>query len=1635
MTLFRTTRIFCLFLLSVPFFGITLHANDDFTELTLSTRKSSSSLQLRGERFFLEQIRPFSLDVIANDGHQDGASLFLVGPPESGHTFESYEWVRDGWRIVFQPDGLIDFQPSEGPATSGTLELTYWVSDGTEVGSAELTLCWGVDTCSQLTNPRPAVRVTRVDLNVTDQGTVDVYGDYRVATDLYLNVHNDGEEMLVLESISMDPHERWQLLEDPQRMLRLPVEPQAETKLHLRFTAEDEVPAETQLTFSSNDPDQPSFTVNLRGLLGAPMPENVFATWMALEGVRINANQMIGLELEQHQPFEVSLFLHNESDVPVTVGTCRYTGPGSWQPQPYPQHLPAGEILEIKGFLTVSEVGTLTAQLQIEGEGSSFFPITANLQLQVEEAFSQGYIRVSDALNGATIAPQSTLPTYYKMTYNGWNRLEYVLHNDHPGNELYITNIDAVGVPMRVVQAPTKLTPNQSAPLIIEILTSGTNLSTPKTFELVIQNSDAATGRYSLFQQYTTHTWHGTALVYGQFRLEKAIRPRLVSSPDADLGSIQCLAFAHTSYQAEVSWYLNGELLTSDNPYFHILAQAHTLNHQQQTGVGAYLQDKLDWHGHHQLSALFSFYYTNFHGQRVPAPQPPLWAQPLDVHGRQPNIDLQPQNQTGDPGDTVTFEIAASGYSENGLRYQWFRNGVPLTDHTSVSGSSTTRLQITAQSHMNGDRFFCQVTNPAMTYYDKVFSQLQVDSQETVLTVNNLPPQATDNRYTVRADVSRIIPDPLFDDSDPENDPLYLIQVGLPRYGILETVQSEKDGITIVRPLVYHPPVGFTGEDEFDYLIRDSQGHTATAKVTIPVVHGNDRPIAANDHFTLLGETLLDILTNDSGNNISLPTRFIAPNLWLTAPPRHGTLSLSENGELSYLPDDHFVGEDQFRYRISDQSGNLAEGTVTLTLPATQPDTFLLEAFEPDQDPAFLRSLWSHIFAEEITDADITYHGAQLADSGRGPWLADLFSGGLFKNNTGVFLKASLVLKETTPLAAQIASWRDRLRQGEDLASILDTWRNHESYQLVWENLSESAFVAQFHPKILGREGEVWEKDLLLQQLQQGSSRFDLILDTLFSEEAGRSRPWADAAAAALFFLDETTLSYQQYLDFTQQIQDRDALVSQIELITSGSQVQLGPKHKLDITGNDRLQSRPVILQSPQHAQIVVPENWSANQDADLIFMPESDFIGEDQFTYLVGDTGFTAEASVTTTTATNVLYFNDFEDSSATAPQLLGQASLRTDGPLNGNNALVTPLDQDQGDLILIPITGPGTQSVFNAWLDLGELNLAADDKVTILSARGDGLSQWRLQLIADGEGHPRYRFGKRRDETQFDYGDLIEPPAGPHFLEIRFQGKSGNRLAVFSLNGIPVSRIRDTVNLDQSLEEIQLGNLTGAQTASGVLLWDDIGLNRFHGNPVADTLIREDFESGLHPAFSLVGSCQADSDAGYWGRTGLRIDYQSRETAHLRYGNLAASQTFRMRFMINLASLIMADGDHHLLAVGRDQEIAVFRFEIRFLENSGHAVRIRARLMDGSEALGLWLPIEAQAGFQAITIDWNAALGAMRLQLGGGGEDQLVDLDNNGLSLDHVLLGLISALDPGTRGSVLFDQLTIHKLTRFHP
>lgn len=163
-----------------------------------------------------------------------------------------------------------------------------------------------------------------------------------------------------------------------------------------------------------------------------------------------------------------------------------------------------------------------------------------------------------------------------------------------------------------------------------------------------------------------------------------------------------------------------------------------------------------------------------------------------------------------------------------------------------------------------------------------------------------------------------------------------------------DTETTEGGSITDNRDgtYTYTPPSDFKGDDTFEYnlCVPGDSDRCSTATVTISVEDAGD-PVANDDSYqTHENEsyTISNYLDNDDPKDNAKVTEVISES-------GNATVTLEEDGTITYIPIEHFSGEDTFTYTIcdDDETPNCDTATITLTVidegsPKAEDDTAVI---------------------------------------------------------------------------------------------------------------------------------------------------------------------------------------------------------------------------------------------------------------------------------------------------------------------------------------------------------------------------------------------------------------------------------------------------------------------------------------------------------------------------------------------------------------------------------------------------------------------------------------------------------------------------------------------------------------------
>ena len=289
--------------------------------------------------------------------------------------------------------------------------------------------------------------------------------------------------------------------------------------------------------------------------------------------------------------------------------------------------------------------------------------------------------------------------------------------------------------------------------------------------------------------------------------------------------------------------------------------------------------------------------------------------------------------ETTDEDVVVDIDVLANDSDPDGDALSIIGTTDPANGSITVNADGT--ITYTPDADFNGEDSF------TYTISDGNGGEATATVTVTVTPVNDPPVAEDDNAETNKNEATTIVV--LDNDSDPEGDGLTITTTSSPANG--DVTLNDDDTIT------YTPDFGFSGEDSFTYTISDGNGGEDTATVIVNVINGS--PTAEDDTgSTDKGKaTNIAVLDNDSdpdGDNLTITA---------TSEPGDGSVTVNDDGTVTYTPDPGFLGEDSFTYTISD---GVATDTATVTVNVSDA-TMICAAYSDNFNDGIVDSRWTSI--------------------------------------------------------------------------------------------------------------------------------------------------------------------------------------------------------------------------------------------------------------------------------------------------------------------------------------------------------------------------------------------------------------------------------------------------------------------------------------------------------------------------------------------------------------------------------------------------------------------------------------------------------------------------------------------------
>ncbi|WP_052306882.1 Ig-like domain-containing protein [Chitinophaga pinensis] len=191
------------------------------------------------------------------------------------------------------------------------------------------------------------------------------------------------------------------------------------------------------------------------------------------------------------------------------------------------------------------------------------------------------------------------------------------------------------------------------------------------------------------------------------------------------------------------------------------------------------------------------------------------------------------------------------------------------------------------------------------------------------------------------------------------NVPLHNIVVSDPQMGVTKNYSGTlQPGASVTMTAVYHitqqdkeagsvtNTATVTGLTPADATVTDISGtslnNDTPTETTVPA------PPQANDDQAETRASIavvIPVLDNDD----PVESTFSIPSLTITSIPKHGQVTINEDGSIRYMPDNGYTGEDDFSYQVSDVDGYITNiAVVKITIVET--DLRIPPLFTPNGD-------------------------------------------------------------------------------------------------------------------------------------------------------------------------------------------------------------------------------------------------------------------------------------------------------------------------------------------------------------------------------------------------------------------------------------------------------------------------------------------------------------------------------------------------------------------------------------------------------------------------------------------------------------------------------------------------------------
>jgi VCBS repeat-containing protein len=216
----------------------------------------------------------------------------------------------------------------------------------------------------------------------------------------------------------------------------------------------------------------------------------------------------------------------------------------------------------------------------------------------------------------------------------------------------------------------------------------------------------------------------------------------------------------------------------------------------------------------------------------------------------------------------------------------------------------------------------------------------------------------------------------LSNDTDPNNKSLTAAVSTQPANGTL-TLNSNGS-------FTYTPTTGFSGSDSFTYTATNGTQTSSAATVSITVAASSNAPTVTSHTYSTNEGTPLTVSAASGVLSGAADPQSLSMTAAAVTQPAHGTLALAADGSFVYTPAAAFSGNDSFTYTASDSSATSQPATVTITVAATTTPTANADNFSVTEDTPLTIAAASGVLANDTDPNSSTLTAAVVAQPSHG---------------------------------------------------------------------------------------------------------------------------------------------------------------------------------------------------------------------------------------------------------------------------------------------------------------------------------------------------------------------------------------------------------------------------------------------------------------------------------------------------------------------------------------------------------------------------------------------------------------------------------------------------------------------------